>query len=161
MKWIPLCLVTALLIQAGYTSADQAQTLKGNELDRSRIKVGMYAAVDYYASDHRQETAKGYIRAADENALTVGEGLWKQKIAYQDVIRLTMGRNVQEVEASLQVTAVVSDARVYPGARISVLAPTVVKGRVVEGTLVALGADTLLMSDFGRSTPWRFPALLS
>ena len=71
MKWILLCLITAFLIQAGYASADQAQILKGNELDRSRIKVGMYAAVSYRSSKHRQKSAKGYIRATDGSSLAI------------------------------------------------------------------------------------------
>lgn len=156
MKGIPMYLIAALMVLAGSASADQAQVLNGNELDRSRIKIGMYAAVSYRSSKHRQKSAKGYISAMDDHSFTVGEWLWKEKIAYQDVIRLTVGRNFQEVEASLQAPASAPDARIR--------APTSgwMKGRKTRWVLpatvgytgggFAVGVASILSAPLGSST---------
>lgn len=155
MRWVISILVAVLLIQIGYVpcSAQGVAALKGHDIDRSKLKVGAYIWVAYYSTKHRIETAKGYLKSVDDAALTLGSGLWKETIAYRDIIRLTMGPTVQDI---LRLEA---HSQIVPGARVRVRAPSVAADQIV-GTLVAVNADTFVLKAEGRSAPMAIPLAL-
>ena len=92
MKWISPALVTALLVQVVYLpcSAQDAAMPVGDEIDRTRLKVGVHVWVTYLKGG-KKTTAEGKIKAVGKNALTVGRGLWKEDIKYQNIISLKTG----------------------------------------------------------------------
>ena len=58
--------------------------LKDSEIDSSKVEVGTYAEITYYKGE-KLETARGYIKAVDSETLTVGQGLWKEQIAFEHI----------------------------------------------------------------------------
>ena len=132
MRWISSILVATFLIQVGYVpcAAEELVTPKGGEIERSKFKVGMYVEVTYCSEKGKKETAKGYIRAVEDDAIIIGRGLWKERIAYRDILSLRDPRQ-KAVRA-----------KVVPGARVRITAPSVADHRLV-GTVVTLDADTL------------------
>ena len=139
MKCIRFILVAVLLFEATCTPclADEAVVLKGDQIDRRMLKVGLFAEVTYVSEDGKQETASGFIRTVKEDAFTVMDQR-PRTVRYRNIVTLTTGRrdDVHRTEAA---------GAVAPGARIRVKAVSV-SGRALTGTLVAISADSLLLS---------------
>ena len=144
MKWISVVLIAALLAQTGYApcaAVEAVVTPKGDEIDRSKLGVGTYVEVTYYAENGRKRTTSGYIEAVDDDCVTVSRGrFWKkERIAYRDIITLTG----PEQKAKNQKHRAVMP-KVAPGARVRITAPDVVS-QPFPGILVGMGADTLVV----------------
>ena len=144
MKWISSILVAALLVQVGYVpcAAEEPVTPNAGEIERSKLKVGMYVEVVYYSKNRRKRTITGYIKAVEDDAVIIDRGfiidrgLWKERIAYRDIIDLT----IQEQKALR--------SKVVPGARIRIVSAG---SPPLTGVFRSMDADTLVMkSESGR-----------
>ncbi len=140
MKWISITLVTALLVQVVYLpcSAQEAVVMKGEEIDRTRLKVGAYVYVTYHPNKKAKEISMGYIKAVDDDALIVNKSKKRKRgktIQYKDIITLVMGSTEQDI---LHFTVV-------PGAKVRITAPSIAEHRFV-GTLTKTGVDSLVLT---------------
>ncbi|MBI4531314.1 MAG: hypothetical protein HY709_07300 [Candidatus Latescibacteria bacterium] len=129
MKGIPLMPIAALLFQIGGVPvvAQEVVILKGDDIGRSRLNVGAYIEVTYYSTKGQKETANGYVEVIEDDTLTMGQGFWRERIAYRDIISLAT-----------------SGLPIAPGARVRLTVPTVVGSRL-SGTLVAWDVEKLVV----------------
>ena len=127
-----IAFLTALLLAPVADLAAQ----EGDPIDPSMLKVRMFVEVTYLSEAGKQETARGFVKAVEEDAFIVMDQ-WPRRIAYRDIRNLRTGRK-EDFERLAAIAAVV------PGARIRVSAPSISKRRLM-GTLVAIEADTLLL----------------
>ena len=151
MKWISSILIAALLVQTGYLpcAAQEPVVLKGDEVDRSKLKAGMYIEVTYYAKKGEGKTAKGYVKSVEDDALTV---IYQRptKVNYRDIITLVVGRSKRDIERLKKeiIEKVIQPGQkaplLIPGIKVRIKAPSVADHRLV-GTVVAMRADTLVM----------------
>ena len=136
-KWFRVALIVVLLnqITTGPCLAATAGILTGDRLGPDHLKVGQMVEVVYRDRTGERQTAEGRIKAVYEDSFVIGKGLWKEGIAYQDVISLQH-----------------PDARDLTGARVRISTP-----RQVVGTLVSTTHDALtLMPENGNQMeiPW-------
>ncbi|MYD61427.1 MAG: hypothetical protein F4W91_10330 [Gemmatimonadetes bacterium] len=84
--------------------ADRASVvLEDSEIDSSKVEVGTYAEITYYKGE-KLETVRGYIKAVDSEALTIGRGLWKEQIAFERIQTLIVGvsdRSINRYQVSI------------------------------------------------------------
>ena len=159
MKWISSILIAALLVQTGYVpcAAQEPVIMKGDEIDRSKLKVGMYVEVTYYDKKGEGKTEKGYVKVVEDDALSVvyerpTEIIHQRqtKIKYRDIITLVVGRSEFAIErlrkkmAEKAVQPSQKAPQLIPGIKVRITAPSVAEGRLV-GAVVTLSADTLVM----------------
>lgn len=99
MKGISLTLIAALLAQIipAPCAALEGMILKAGEIELSKIQVGAYVWMSCSGKKDRRSTLKGYVKSADEKGFTIGEGLWKESVKYQDIVTLVMGSSPGEV----------------------------------------------------------------
>ena len=79
--------------------------LKAGEIDSSKVRVGAFAEVVYGkgARDpvsgkwEKLGRARGYIKAVDAEHLTLGRGLWKERIAFARIERLIIAESSREM----------------------------------------------------------------
>ena len=92
-----LCLPQALI--AGVV-------LEAGEIDSSKVEVGAYAEVIYGKGEQDQvsgkweklDTVQGYIKAVDQESLTIGRGFWKEQIAFERIQKLIMAESGREID---------------------------------------------------------------
>ena len=102
-----LCLPQALI--AG-------EVLEAGEIDSSKVKVGAYAEVIYGKGEWDQvsgkweklDTAQGYVKAVDQESLTIGRGLWKEQIAFERIQKLILARSDREIDRLKKMTDTLS-----------------------------------------------------
>lgn len=86
--------------------------LEAGEIDSNKVKVGVYAEVIYGMGEQDQVsgkweklgTAQGYIKAVDQESLTIGRGLWKEQIAFQRIQKLIMAASGREIDRLKETT---------------------------------------------------------
>ena len=82
------------------------EVLEAGEIDSSKVKVGAYAEIIYGTGERDQvsgkweklDTAQGYIKAVDAESLTIGRGLWKERIAFERVQKLILAESGREID---------------------------------------------------------------
>ena len=80
--------------------------LKVGEIDSSKVKVGVYAEVVYGMGEWDQvsgkweklDTVKGYIKAVDQEGLTIGRGFWKKRVAFERIQNLILASSDREID---------------------------------------------------------------
>ena len=157
MKRISSILVAVLLLQIGYVpcAAQEAVVLKGDEIDSTKLKVGMYVEVTYYSPRRRMPktrrygkvklTARGYIKAVEDDALTiVREGAPRKRIKYRDIISIAVGYTEQDL-IRLKAIQTMAPGAVVPGARVRITAPSVSAEQFI-GEVVRVSGDTLVVT---------------
>lgn len=90
---LPQALIAGMVLQAG-------------EIDSSKVKVGAYAEVIYGMGEWDQvsgkweklDTVKGYIKAVDQESLTIGRGFWKKQIAFERIQKLILAESGREID---------------------------------------------------------------
>ncbi|MDA0747736.1 MAG: hypothetical protein O2954_14540 [bacterium] len=132
MRLINSILIAAFLLPIGYVpcAAQDGVILRGDEIDYNKLPIGIFVEVSYHSPKNKKTTAKGYIKAIEGNAFTLGRGLWKERIEYQDIITL-------KIEGF-------DPFALFPGSRIRITAPSLVTIDMV-GTLAKLDADSLVI----------------
>lgn len=102
-----LCLPQALL--AGVV-------FEAGEIDSSKVEVGAYAEVLYGTGERdlvsgeweKLDTAQGYIKAVDQESLTIGRGLWKEQIAFERIQKLILAESDREIDRLKKMTDTLS-----------------------------------------------------
>ena len=100
---LPQTLLAGVVLQAG-------------EIDSSKVKVGVYAEVIYGIGEQDQVsgkweklgTAQGYIKAVDQESLTIGRGLWKEQIAFKRIQKLILAESGREIDRLKETTDTLS-----------------------------------------------------
>lgn len=83
--------ILLLLVPLADLTAKEILILKDDQIARTKLR-GSYARATYNNRlKRRVETAEGYIRTVDDSTLTIGLGLYREKIAYRDILRLIAG----------------------------------------------------------------------
>lgn len=80
--------------------------LEAGEIDSSKVKVGVYAEVIYGMGERDQvsgkweklDTVKGYIKAVDQEGLTIGRGFWKKRVAFERIQNLILASSDREID---------------------------------------------------------------
>ena len=111
-------------------AAQKGVILKGDEIDYSKLHVGVFVEVTYYSEKDKKVTSKGYIKAVEDDVLIIGKGLWKERIEIRNIITL----KIRDFDPLAFV----------PGARIRITAPSAADYQLV-GTLTKLDGDSLMM----------------
>lgn len=97
MQSVLFAIVISVTVISGRVSAQSTPSsapagmagvvLKDSEIDSSKVAVGAYVEVTYYKGE-KLETVRGYIKAVDSEALTIGRGLWQEQIAFERIQKL-------------------------------------------------------------------------
>lgn len=130
-------MTTRILILLALLAAAPA-LLHATPLSSAELQPGDYVYVTYFSEDGTKRTAEGNIRAVEAPAVTIGRGLWNERILYQNILTLTLERADGE-------RATLIDRRNVPlaaGARVRIAAPAPGPG-FREGTVVALRPGAL------------------
>lgn len=99
---LPQTLIAGVILQAG-------------EIDSSRVKVGVYAEVIYGMDERDQvsgkweklDTVKGYIKAVDQESLTISQGLGR-RIAFDRIQQLILAESDREMNRFKETTDTLS-----------------------------------------------------
>ena len=102
-----LCLPEAL--QAGVV-------LEAGEIDSGKVRVGAFAEVVYGKGKRdpvsgeweKLVTASGYIKAVGAEGLTLGRGLWKERIAFARIQKLLLAKSSRDMDRFKRATGVES-----------------------------------------------------
>ena len=100
-----LCLPEAL--QAGVV-------LEAGEIDSGKVRVGAFAEVVYGKGEQdpfsgqweKLYTASGYIKAVDAEGLTLGRGLWKERITFARIQKLLLAASSRDMAKLKKATGV-------------------------------------------------------
>ena len=101
--------------------------LEAGEIDSGKVRVGAFAEVVYgkgvrdpvSGEWEKLETASGYIKAVDAEHLTLGRGLWKERIAFARIQRLILAASGREMERLKRATGVESPLWSTDGGRLA------------------------------------------
>ena len=99
---LPQTLIAGVILQAG-------------EIDSSKVKVGVYAEVIYGMDERDQvsgkweklDTVKGYIKAVDQESLTISQGLGR-RIAFDRIQQLILAESDREMNRLKETTDTLS-----------------------------------------------------
>ena len=88
--------------------------LEAGEIDSSKVRVGAFAEVVYGkgARDpvsgawEKLDTASGYIKAVDAEGLTLGRGLWKERITFARIQKLLLAASSRDMAKLKKATGV-------------------------------------------------------
>ena len=116
--------------------SQQAAVLKGDEVSPEKLKVGLYAKVLYSSPKGHDITTEGYIKAVGKDSFTVGQGLWKEHIAYQTIIQLMLGLRPKDIILFKKHSTIV----IPEGTRVRISTPD-----TLIGNLVSMNADSLIL----------------
>ncbi|MCY3868961.1 MAG: hypothetical protein OXG87_05340 [Gemmatimonadetes bacterium] len=86
--------------------------LKAGKIDSSNVEVGAYAEVIYGTGKRDQvsgkweklDTVEGYIKAVDQESLTIGRGFWKEQITFERIQKLILAESYREIDRLKETT---------------------------------------------------------
>ena len=86
--------------------------LGAGEIDSSKVKVGVYAEVIYGTGERnpvsgkweKLDTVEGYIKAVDQESLTIGRGFWKEQITFERIQKLILAESYREIDRLKETT---------------------------------------------------------
>ncbi len=94
--------------------AESRVVLEAGEIDSSKVRVGAFAEVVYGKGEQdpfsgqweKLYTASGYIKAVDAEGLTLGRGLWKERIAFARIQKLLLAASSRDMAKLKKATGV-------------------------------------------------------
>lgn len=173
MKWIRVSLVVAVFLQSAYVPCQAVEPLvvTGEEIARTHYREGEIIEIVYRDQDGEQKTVAGPVKKSDDDGLTIGQGLWKERIAYDRIIQVTRpgvllsaGDRVRVRAASVLVGTVASadrdtltlesesgGAQVFPWSSVTRLEMSRQSSRAGIGA--AVGLVTGIVAGFAAAAP--------
>ena len=89
---ISIVTVLALLFNLGVapSCAQETTILRGDQITSERLNEGAFVTVAYTDRNGQPTRASGYVKSVGADAFIIGKGLWKEVIAYADVISVEL-----------------------------------------------------------------------
>jgi len=133
MRWVATLSTVVLLLHGFADPCRAAVALRRGQIDADTLAVGAFVHVTHDGDgDGGTQESAGYVKQVDEEALTIGRGLWRVRILRKQVIRV-----VVEDQDRVQLV---------PGLPLRITAPSI-PGRRIVGRLTKVEGDGLLLRD--------------